>query len=235
MREIRRGTTHRLHDLDLRCGVGHMIGPAHDRADVHVNVVHRRGESIQHLTIRPDQHRIRNRSRIDRDVAQDTVAPLNPLQVQQEAPVSGGLRAQTVPLGRSQPVRGAVINRWLAHVQLFLALQVKIGRALKALIEAPVGLQLFGGLAVAFQPQRLLFDAVPGQAQPFEVFHQPVGIFLLRTDLVSIIETQDKGAAGLAGDHPVHQRGAQIADMDKSRGRRGETGNGRARCHIWLS
>ena len=47
--------------------------------------------------------------------------------------------------------------------------------------------------------------------------------------LVGIVDAQDEGAAGLAGDKVVHQRSAQVADVDIAGGRRGEAGNGLGR------
>jgi hypothetical protein len=86
VREGRRRAAQRLDDLDLRRGVGHVVGPAHDMGDPHVHVVHDRRDGIEHLPIRADQHRVRDAARIDRQIAEDAVRPLDPLPIQLETP-----------------------------------------------------------------------------------------------------------------------------------------------------
>ena len=181
-RMVRKGgrrAAHRLHDLDLGGGIGHMIRAAHDAGHAHVDVIDRRGKGIQHLPVGPDQHRVRHAGGIDGDRAKDAVGPFDPRLVQQKAPVAAAVFAQAGLVSLGQRQRRAVIDRGLVHVQLLLALQVQLDGGFEAFIEPPVGAQLIGGLGIAVHPQRLLFDPVPGQAQPLQVFHDPVGIFLL--------------------------------------------------------
>ena len=227
MGKTRDRAAHGLDDLDLGGGVGHMVRAAHNVGDAHIDIIDRGREGIQHLTIRPDQHRVRHRGRVDGNRAQNPVLPLDPVLIQQEAPIAlAPLGAQTglVVIRQMQP--GAVINRGLAHVQLLLALQVQLARRFKDLIQLALAAQILRRFGIAVQPLRLLFDAVPADPQPFQIAADPVHIFLLRAVPVGIVKAQDESAAGLARDQIVEQRRAQVADMDMPRGRGRKAGGG---------
>jgi hypothetical protein len=81
------------------------------------------------------------------------------------------------------------------------------------------------------QPRGLVFLAVPGQAQPFQIAPDCVGVALLRAFRIGVVDAQNEDAARILARHgPVHHRGAQIADMQKpGRGRREPGGDHRAR------
>ena len=225
MRKPRHRPAQRRNDLDLRGRVGHMIRAAHHIRDAIIDVVAHRGQRIQKLPVAPDQHRVRHACRIDRAMPQNAVFPLDPLVIQPETPMPvATLGAQPVLVRITQRQRTAVIHRRLAHVQLFLALQVKLGRCLETFIEPPHVAQVLRRLFIARQPVRLFLDPVPGQAQPLQILLDRINIFLLAAVRVGIIDPQDECAAGLAGNQVIHQRGAQVAHMDISGGRRGETG-----------
>ena len=225
--KARRRAAHGFHDLDLRRGIGHVVGAAHDMGHAHIHIIHRRGEGIKHLPIGPDQHRVRHRARINRDVAQNAIGPFDAGLVQLEPPIAiAALGAHFGALLFAQMQARAVIDRRLAHVQLLLAFEVELGRRFKAFIEPARCFQHFCLFGIALQPQRLPLDLVPGQAQPFQILHQRIDIFLLGALTVGVVQTQDELAAGFAGDQIVEQRGAQVAHMDVTGGRRGETGDG---------
>jgi hypothetical protein len=78
VREGRRRAAQRLDDLDLRRGVGDVVGAAHDMGDAHVHVVHHRGERIEHLPVGPDQHRVRHAA-ASIEITEDAVLPFDPL------------------------------------------------------------------------------------------------------------------------------------------------------------
>ena len=218
----------RLDDLDLSGGIGHMVRSSHHMGDAHFGVIHHRCQGIQELTIAPDQYRVGHRRGINRDVPQHAVFPLDALMVQLKAPDTiAAFRPQGCFFILGQRQGCAVIDRWLAHVQLFLALQVQLGWGFKGLIKAANAAQLIRGSNIAFQPFGLALNPVPSQAQPFQVLLDRIDIFFLRALRVGVINTQNELSAGLAGDQEIHQRGAQIADVDISSGRRGKTSG----CH----
>ena len=51
-----------------------------------------------------------------------------------------------------------------------------------------------------------------------------LGSALYLAGLVGVLNAQDKGASGIAGDEPGVQGGTQIADVHIARGRGGKTG-----------
>ena len=225
--EFRHRAAKRLDDLDLRRGVGHMVRATHHVGNPVVDVVADRGQRIEKLPVAADQHRVRYAGRVDRQVAQNAIGPFDPLVVQLEAPVAGAtLGAQLVLFGFTQVQSRAVIDRRFAHVQLFLALQVQFGRRLETLVKPPAGAQLIRRRFVAVQPGRLPLQPVPGEAQPGQVLLDRLHILGLGAFGVGIVDAQDKRPLPLSRDHVVEQRGAQVADMQITRGGRGETGGG---------
>ncbi len=135
--------------------------------------------------------------------------------IQSETPVTRapfGPQFVLVCIRQVQP--SPVIDWRLAHIQLLLALQIQFGRCFEHLVKMPRGAKLISGLGVAVQPQRLPLDPIPMHAQPFQIAHDTVDIFLLRAFLIGIVQPQDERAARFPGDQIVEQRGAQIADMD---------------------
>src|SRR5688572_17732598 len=81
-------------------------------------------------------------------------------------------------------------------------------------------LQEVGSSDVAIGPQRLTLLARPGQPQPAEVAADALGEFLGRALRVRIVEAQPERAAGLAGEQPVEQRGAHVANVQAPGGAR---------------
>ena len=98
----------RFDDLDLRRGIGHMVRSAHDMGHAHVHVIHHRGQRIEHLPVAPDQHRVGDRGRVDGDVAQNAVRPLDPLLIELEAPDA---RRRVRPAARPSLPRSAPAPR----------------------------------------------------------------------------------------------------------------------------
>ena len=227
VRKGRNSAAKRLHDLDLCRRVGHMVGPAHDIGHAHFRVIDHGRQSIQNLPVAADQHGVGDRCRIDRDIAQDTVFPLDPFLIQLEAPHAGAAFVAQLGFFRIRQVqRGAVIDRRLAHVELFLALEVQLGRGFPGFIEPPDLAQLVRGGVVFVQPFGLTLNAVPMQAEPCQVFFQTVDVFFLAAHRIGVVDPQDELSAVLAGDQIVHQRRAQVAYVDIAGRGRGEAGDG---------
>ena len=180
MGELRNRAAKCTDHLDLRCGVSHVVRAAHNVGDAHIHIIHNRGEGIKELTAFLDQNWVRYRSRINRDIAKDTVGPFDAFPVELKAPVRPAtLFAQTVFVSLRQVQRRTVINRRLAHVQLLFTFQVQFGRRFKALIEAAHFDELRLSGLVAFQTFGLIFDAVVGDAQPSQRIQDTVHIFRL--------------------------------------------------------
>ncbi len=120
----------------------------------HLGVIDDRGQRVQYLPIAADQHRITDRCRIDRDIAQDAIEPFDTLMIQPEPPHPGpALGAQSIALGLGQIQRGAVIDRRFAHVQLFLALEIQFHRRLERLVKPLAGAQFIRRRRIAVQPR----------------------------------------------------------------------------------
>ena len=95
----------------------------------------------------------------------------------------------------------------------------------------PLGLAIGAAGAVVFLSRRRPFG--PVQAQPAQVVEQ----LSLKTRLaafdVRVFNTQQKVAARSLGKEPVVERGAGIANMQKSGGRRGKTDTSLYRSHTF--
>ena len=227
VRERRHIAAQRADDLDLGRGVRHVVRTAHNIGHAHLGVIDNRGQRIQELPVATDQNGVGHACRVDRDIAKDTVGPFDALMVQLEAPMAlTAFGAQGVFFGLRQVQRGAVIDRRLAHVQLFLALEVQFGRGLETLIETTDLTQFLRGVLIALQAFGLTLDAVPFDAQPFQILLDPVDIFLLGAFRIGVVQTQDERAPRLAGDQVVEQCRAQVPDVQVTGRRRGKTGNG---------
>ena len=128
-----------------------------------------------------------------------------------------------------QRQRGAVVDRRQPAAQLDLALEIEFLRGLVRGIDAPVGAQFLERRFVGGEAQRLALLTVRFQTQPRKVGADRIDIFLAAALRIGVVDAQDESAAGLAGQHPVVQRGADVADMQAAGRRRGETGGGHAR------
>ena len=86
-------------------------------------------------------------------------------------------RPQLVFFRCRQGQGSAVVHRRLAHVQLFLALQVQFNRRLETLIHPAHRYEYILGRQILTQPQRLPFGVIPRQPQPGQIGLDPLDIF----------------------------------------------------------
>ena len=227
MGKLRGLAAQRFDDLNLRRRIGDMVRPAHHMGHTHLRIIHNRGERVKNLPIRLDQHRVADAGRIDGNVAQNAICPFNPRMIQLEPPDPlPALRAQRLPLRVAQRKRSTVINRRAPHIQLLLALQIQLHRRFKRLIEAINAAQMIRCCGVAIKPRGLPLDPVPMQAQPGQIFPDPLDIFFLGALRIGVVNAQDEFAPRLPGNQEVHQGGAQVSDMNMAGWRRSETGGG---------
>ena len=226
VRECRRLGAQSLEHLNLHRGIGDMILAAHHMGDAHVDIVDRGGQHVEPAAILAPDHRIGQERRIKMLLAPDPVGPGDRLCViQLEAPVRPAtLFLESGPLGFAQVQRRPVIDRRLAAAELNLALQVQFLRGFIGRIDPARCLELFQLRFIAIEPRRLALLLVRCQPQPSQVGPDRLDIFLFRPLRIGIVEPQQKCPALLLREHPVVQRGADIADMKMARGRRGEAG-----------
>ena len=89
--------------------------------------------------------------------------------------------------------------------------EVAIGEAL--------GEDGLGHLAVQGKPLGLLVLLVPGEAEPAQAVEDGVDAGVGVALDVGVVQTQDHGAAVVAGVEPVEDEGARTAHMEKAGGR----------------
>src|SRR5690606_17951016 len=98
------------------------------------------------------------------------------------------------------------------------ALAVEFFRRLVAGIESVRRLEPRNGLVVTVKAIGLPRPVVRLNAQPGEILDDGVGKLAGRAADVGVVETQQEPATGLAGEQPVEQRCADIADMEQPGG-----------------
>ncbi len=191
--------------------------------DPHLHVVHDRGQGVEEGPVLADQHRVGKRGGVDLVRPPDQVEPFHPPAVEAESPVRlAALRLQRGPLGLAQAQRGPVVDRRLAAGELHLSPAVELLLGLVGGIEPPLRLQLVRHGAVAVEPRRLVVLLVPGQAEPGQVGLDAPFVLGRGAGQVGVVDAQHEPSASLAREQPVGHRGADVADVQPPRGRRGE-------------
>ncbi len=206
-----------------------MILAADDVRDLEVDVVHDAGQRVEEPPILADQHRVRQRRRIDMHGTADDVVELNLFPGQQEAPMRlAPLSLKGRPLLRGELQRRAVVDWRLVLCELALAPPVKLIRRFITRIEPASRAQLLGRRIVLRRPLRLLGKEIVLQPQPSQVGIDPLRERLRRPVSVRIVEAKQKLAARLAREQIVGERRANIADVNLACRAGGEANN---RCH----
>ncbi len=150
MAEFRHLGAERLEQLDLRPGVGHVVGAANDRGDGEVDIVHHGGERVEVTAIGAHQHGIALAGLVDMLGAAHQIGPIPDLARQFETPM--GMKPtcfQPRPVGGGKLERGPVIDRRLAALKLQLAPDRELLRRLVAGIERAGSLQTLDRFVVA--------------------------------------------------------------------------------------
>ena len=123
---------------------------------------------------------------------------------------------------RRQAQRGAVVEgRQTARHLPFSPAAAEFVLGFVARIEAAGGDQRLLRLFVARGAIGLAKRVVPVEAQPGEIGADGVGVFFGRAFAIGIVEAQQERAVVTAGEQPVDERGADVADVQAA---------GRARC-----
>src|SRR5687768_12865793 len=144
------------------------------------------------------------------------------------------LRFEPRAVGGRELQRRAVVARRQAAPALRRALQLQLLLGLVAGIEQPLLLEPLGGLGIARQPAGLLQMLVPIEPEPGEILLDPTREFLGRALAVRVVEPEDEGAARLAREQPVGQRGPDVSDMQPPGRARRETDAGGTHGHADL-
>ena len=152
------------------------------------------------------------------------VFPGDALAIQLEAPVRAtalGLIGGLLLFGQFQS--GAVIDRRQAARQLHLSATVQFFGRLIGWVETPGGLQPLRRLFISVEPLGLVVAFVPRHPQPGQIVLDPLFELGRRASQVGVVDTQHERPPLPFRKQPVHQGGADIADVQPTRRRRGET------------
>ena len=231
MREFRCGGAHGSEHLDLDRRVRNMIFAAQHMGDAHVDIVNCAWKHIQPAAVGAADYRVGQKFGIKFGSATNTVIPCKCFVVVKfESPMR---RNAFGFLGRALlffELQCTAIVDWRQPApQLHLALQLQLLCSLVCGIHAARLFQLLKCGVIAIQPLRLAFLAVRLDPEPRQISADCIDIFLFATRSVGIIDPQYELTAALLGEHPIMQRGADIADMQAAGRRRCETGSGHAR------
>ncbi len=237
-------STKRLHEGNLRSGIGDMVSAPQNVGHTHIEVVHYTWQRVEIRAVFPHQNRVGHGSQIDRlsapkHVVEDDIgAPrLRRIGVevrQQKTPVrfaafrfEGGL----LGIGQRQPC--SVVDRWFAPRHQPLALAVDLVRRLVACVELTCRAQFCSRIIVQGRAVRLPFRPVGFDTQPGEIVHDPARELVRGTGRIGVVEPQHILPARL-GEQPVEHGGADVADVQTPGRRWSEADDrrlGRCLCH----
>jgi hypothetical protein len=112
MTEARHRPAQRLEDLDLRPGVGDMVGAADHMSDAEIDIVDHRRQRIEISAVLADQDRVALAGLVDMLGPAHHVDPAHLAQIEPETPMrQAPLGFEFRAIGRRQRQRGAVIDR----------------------------------------------------------------------------------------------------------------------------
>ena len=168
-------------------------------------------------------------SQVEREMSYPAIADLNKMAAVLDVSVSSFLQMGALP-----DEEGLVVR---AHTRR------PIGSRTPGLTEALLSPDLTDGFEVihsTFAPHSHLPEPLIRRTQEvcyivsgqFEIALDGINVFLLGALRVRVVDAQDEGPARLFGDQVVHQRSAQVADMQIAGGRRCKAGNGHGRASL---
>ncbi len=210
-----------------------MVFAAQDQRYTHARVIHCVAEEEIGRAVGPADHEVAD------VIGQEALWPMN--EVHERDPVPGGhpeahRRRNSLGtllrllLGR-QAAANAGIPRRTAGGDQGLAGNLKLQGRAEAWVNPPLPLQDLEIAGVEGRALRLPVGAalvlairarVPVDTQPMQIFHQSCGVGLTAALDVCILDAQDEASAGSPGQEEIEQRGAGIAQVQLSRGARGE-------------
>ena len=222
----------RLVERDLPRRRGQQVLTAEHVGDLHQRVVDRVDQRVERVAVRADEHEVRDVLGQEGDLAphqvlEDDRAVGHPEPEHRPAPgrdeVGDLVRVEVaavavVPAGLVLGAGGlaALVDLLLRAVAVVgLAGLVQRARHLGVRVE-PLGLQVG---AVGAADLRAL---VPVETEPAQrVDHRGVALGGVAGE-VGVLDAQHQGAAEVTGERPVEQRAADVADVQRARGRRWE-------------
>jgi len=239
---VRQVPVHRLHVRDAdrqqrpeedhlpRRG-GEQVLPAQDVGDAHEGVVHRVGQRVQRLAVRPDDHEVGDRARREGEVTADEVGERHVLV---RHPDAQHRLAPLRPVGRLLLLGEVTVAAVVAEFRVVAGSAVTLLEFLRrderfvgepGLEEPPgdVGVDVQAlGLPVRSVRTADLHTLVPVQPEPPQGIEElAVGLLAVARG-VGVLDPEDERAADVPGVRPVEQRRADQADVRRPRGRRAE-------------
>src|SRR4029078_7725840 len=155
MTESRIGRAECFEQLNLRGRVDHMVFAADHVCNAKVDIVDYARQRVEISAVRPNQHRVRQRSGIDMLAGAHEGVPDHVPRLELEAPMwlaPLGFEPGLVLLGQLQ--RRAVIDRGAAARELTLALKLELFGRLVAGINPPCPLQSLDGGIIQIEALR---------------------------------------------------------------------------------
>jgi hypothetical protein len=232
----RRPEIQRFEHEQLTRRVGEMVLAAQHVGDTHLGIVDGVAEEERRAAVGTPQDEIAD------VVARETLGTVHHVVELDDAP-RGNAKARRgryplgalahTRLGRKFATRARVPRR-AAGGELRLAGQVELERRAITRVREATGIERRGmpgvdrataGLMVFLARRRAPRTLVPRKAEPFEVFHQRCGEWLLAALGIGIFDAQHELPAVMVREQPAEQRRARVSEMQRARGAGGETGD----------
>ena len=218
---------HRADDRQLAERVVQMIVAADDVSHAHVVIVDHDRQHIGRRPVRPEQHEVVQLGVLDGHLALDPIvdrglAVLRCLQPDDEGAI-GIFRSILVAPGAADAQRLLGRLRLCAHRGEFVGGQI-------AAIGVAVRDHRMRDRRVAVGARELIGRCLVGiEPEPMHPLQDRVDRVLCRSRAVGILDPQQEGAAMIASEKPVEQRGPRAAEVEIPGRRRREAGDDRAR------
>src|SRR4030095_278591 len=214
-----------------------MIVAADDVGDPHRDVVDDDAEIVRGRSVRADQDPVVELAVLERDRTVDEIVhdsgPFDGYPQAQgagvETPVATapGVAECLAPLLRGRALAGQELGRTIAVVGASGSKQ-------------PLGVLAVGREALGLAIARRRRSLVPVETEPPERVDDGHDVLLGRARAVRVLDAEDEGAAVVAREEPVEERGAGASDVEMPRRARGESyadrrGHFRTSQYVWKS
>src|SRR6266542_342827 len=232
--ELRRRKPQCLVEQDLPGRVRDVVLAADHMRDLHQRVVDDDSEVVLRPPVGPDDDRIAELLRVERDIAAHDVVECDLRAVGDLEPNHGALARFHAParlLGRQRPA-GAAIARRPCRREIRLALGVELLRGTEAEVRVPAGHELVGVRRIEVEPLGLAIrpvqaadvrPLVPVQAEPSKILEDAVLRLARGAFGVGVLDAEDEGAVLPVRKQPVEQRRAGVAHVQLAGGAGCET------------
>ena len=208
-------------ECQLERRVDVVVGAADHVGDAHVDVVHHDGQVVERAAVAAADDAVADLGRVLAARTEDDVVPGEPAALGQAQPHRVRPAVGAVPGVAAAAVVGPLAargdGRRLSRFELLPGADAAVGASRRDELVEHLGVAR-GVLAL---PERAL---VPAETQPLEQGEQG-GLGLGRGALlVGVLHAQHEPAPMAPREGPVEQGGSRIAQVEKPRGARGESG-----------